>query len=169
MPYISLFSTMLSLRCHLQCFSTSSQCSLQDPAHSHLWDKVCPHGLAQATTTFSFCVRYFSYEWKKIKLNYFMQNGELFNTQEQIAEKKGSRSTFWNFRNKRPEPSDFPSPCLSSSPLCMSASLSQTGLPHRARTEASGSSECIFSASDPEKKFLDFFLNYLYWDIFNIQ
>ena len=110
MPYISLFSTMLSLQCHLQCFSTSSQASLQDPAHSHLWDKVCPHGLAQATMTFSFCVRYFSYEWKKIKLNYFMQNGEFINSQEQIAEKKGSRFAFWNFRNKRPEPADFPSP-----------------------------------------------------------
>ena len=50
-----------------------------------------------------------------------MQNGEIISSQEQAAEKKGGRSTFDNFRNKRPEPANFVSPCLSSFPPSVSA------------------------------------------------
>ena len=47
-----------------------------------------------------------------------MQNGEIISSQEQAPEKKGGRSTFDNFRNKRPEPANslsfiFSSECIS--------------------------------------------------------
>lgn len=42
--------------------------------------------------------------------------------------------------------------------------LSLTGLPHRAGTEASGSSDCMFSVSVPGNKFLVFLI--IYFEIY---
>lgn len=141
-------------------FSTSFLYTLQDPAHSHLWDKVCPQWLIQATMTFSFSALDILVMSRRSNWTTLSKMENLLALKSRQQKRKGADSLLITSGTRD---QNLQTLCLPVSHLFLRVYqlLSLTGLPYRAGTETSGSSDCMFSASVPGNKFLVFLITYI--------
>lgn len=148
----------------LMVFSTSFLYTLQDPAHSHLWDKVCPQWLIQATMTFSFSVLdILVMSRRRSNWTTLCKMENLLALKSRQQKRKGADSLLITSGTRDQNLQTLSLPVFHLF-LHVYQLLSLTGLPHRAGTEASGSSDCMFSASVPGNKFLVFLI--IYFEIY---
>ena len=154
---------MLSLHYHLWCFLPLF--CIQDQAHSHLWDKVCPQWLIQATMTFSFSVLDILVMSRR-RSNWTtlckMENVLALKSRQQKRKGADSLLITSGTRDQNLQTLSLPVFHLF---LRVYQLLSLTGLPHRAGTEASSSSDLYVLSLSPREQVFGF-LNYLFWDIF---